>query len=262
MKNGYNLITAYNVPIHLNDTAHNFGKNFNKNYLWHPAHGFSVLQIPAEYSIIGALPEQDGLLAENNSDELCILATNGTLIKKVKAPFPKGSKCCPHSLINKYVRDEHTGKVYKITPDLVIVDVTNQLPQRILNLNDDIFDVGIDDIKWREGKLYHPSKGLLRDFIKEGMEEFKAPISFGFTKINDEAHIWLCCDFGLYQLKVSRNKFKKYYSVIDSTLINNNSYRNILVHRKYLYCNNEKLGLYRIDTLSGRSEHVIILHAA
>lgn len=180
---------------------------------------------------------------------------SGRIIKQVVLPFSFREIHTRMFGSGDYINSLDVQRTCYVSSDLKVTDLTNALPVRE-GSNDYLFATGVDDIVCRQGKLCIPSKGIIRDFIKEGNPTFKNILRAALV---DDGHIWLGNDFGLYLISITRNRFKQYFYDSSHTLYHN-SYRGITVRDGVLYANNESNGLYVADVKTTRKLAFSLAH--
>lgn len=133
------------------------------------------------------------------------------------------------------------GRVYKLSPHAAPQDISHLIPAYERGSQDELFPVTADSVAWRQGKLFHTRKGLLRNFTKEGINDLWAFMRCHTRDKNGS--LWMGCNYGLYRLTVTPNKFRRYFYNPSFRYDNDNSYRNIAVLNGHLYAVNEQKGL-------------------
>jgi two-component sensor histidine kinase/ligand-binding sensor domain-containing protein len=132
-------------------------------------------------------------------------------------------------------------------------DVTGKLPRLDSAETDLFFFIGPDSIAWRQGKLYQYRKGLLRNFTPQGEQELNGYLRCVWH--DRQGGVWIGNAFGIYQLSVTRSKFRKILSAPSFTFGNRNSFRNIAISEDSIYAMNDEkqiltapLPLHHIDS--------------
>jgi two-component sensor histidine kinase/sugar lactone lactonase YvrE len=127
---------------------------------------------------------------------------------------------------------------YYLSPSGELRDLNRNAPPHDYSAGDFFFSTNIDGIMWRQGKLYHPTAGILRDFGKEGMFDLKQYLR---KIIQDrDGRFWLCSETGLSLLSISRNKFRGYFVKPENS--GGSSYRSMVIDNGTLYACNENVG--------------------
>jgi two-component sensor histidine kinase len=239
---GYDSAYGYYYLESLGDGGILFGDNSSGDFFtYYPSKGISKKSIPFSlpyYHIVAGTEKNTLLLLHNN--EVVKLDTSGKIISSVA--FPPGSSLAYSDRNYIFFQDNQTPDVYSVTSDSRLLKASF-LPAKNASKLDCIFNTGVDSILWRQGKLYHPQKGLLRDFTSEGFSDLAANLRYIFH--DNKGRIWIGNDFGLYMLTISRNKFKHYFYHPVFTFDNQNSYRNILVSDSVIYACNESKGVMK-----------------
>jgi two-component sensor histidine kinase len=239
---GYDSSYRYYYLESLGDGGIFFGDNSSGDFFtYYPSGGISKKRIPFSlpyYYIIMGTEKNSFLLLRNN--EVDKFDTSEKIVSRVA--FLPGSALAYSDRHYIFFQDNKTPNVYSVTSKMQLLK-TSILPGKNPSSLDCIFNTGVDGILWRQGKLYHPKKGLLRDFTKEGFSDLAANLRYIFH--DNKGRIWLGNDFGLYMLTITRNKFKHYFYNPVFTFDNQNSYRNILVNDSEIYACNESKGIMK-----------------
>jgi len=138
-------------------------------------------------------------------------------------------------------RSPLAGKVFLLNEDGPPRDISYQIPAYVSRTLDKMFPVMVDSIVWRQGKLYHPDKGVIRNFSAEGINDLA---TFLRCHMRDRAgNLWMGGNYGLYRLTIARNKFRRYFYNPSFNYDNGNSYRNIAVLNRNVFAVNEQKGI-------------------
>lgn len=232
-------------------------RNNTSDFLWHPRKGYRKMPLPAGHSMIGIMPEANVLITQNDSNELVITNMDMRLVRKIKAPFRKGSFAQWCTTAGLMITDVGTWNVYEITPDLEIRSVSKTFPVlQAVDRGKGFFSTNIEDVLWVDGKLYHPVEGMLRDLASNN-GELEGHARAVLTDDIERGRLWVTNDFGLYLVKIARNKFRRYPSGYSDGRgkhgVNVNAYRTILCADSSLYCCNQGFGVYKINVRTGMS---------
>ena len=216
-------------------------------FTWHPGQGLRKIAYPIQAHKVILTTENNTIWVQAFSGELCEISMQGTLLNKLNTPVVIQGLRADWPLQGLFMQskglfvlDSVTKNIFKISAGMKMENAKDMLPAVDSSFEDIIFNTGIDEIVYRQGKLYHPQKGLLKDFIKEGEPELRSNLRQ--VIIDNKGRIWMGNDFGLYMLTVTRNKFRKYLFQ-DVKMFNLNSYRNIVVDNDYMYAVNEAKGI-------------------
>ena len=217
-------------------------------YTWRPSTGLREFKLPPDCFIITEIPQRNCLLVENDARNLMEIDHTGKILRSVKAPFKKGSvRIGWYKTTGVYIRDDDSHNRYHVSPDLVIKNTEELLPENE-QTNEDVFDVTDDGVIWVHSKLYKPGTGILHDFTAlPGFDKGAIPV------IYESGNIWMLNEFGLYLLNVHKNKFRQYFND-DSKSGYINTCRGITKWNRNIYVGTEFAGLFRINEVTGRSE--------
>jgi two-component sensor histidine kinase/ligand-binding sensor domain-containing protein len=219
-------------------------------YTWHPRKGSRKFKYPVTCRLLMSLPAQNCFMAKVGSDELCKIDMNGNLVQKIKTPFIIDISYSDINGKGAYILDSISRHVFYVSTNLEVMDVNTSLPPFDTTFQDYVFSVNVDNVIWRQGKLFKPGANIIRDFPAEGMIELRNRIRD--RKADSSGKIWIANDFGLYMLSVSKNKFKRYFYA-DGKTAGLNSYRGILVDSGDLYACNEFSGVKYVNIYSGKT---------
>ncbi len=216
-------------------------------YTWHPRLGLKKINISLAIRNFICVSDSGTLWAEGPGQILYELGLNGAIRKTKKVPFVTEDIYTYVAGKGIFVKDSITSRVFLISPAMDVVSTDSILPPAVPSFRDYAYHTGVDDIVWRQGKLYHPSKGVIADLLKDGSVDLKN--YFRRVFIEPGGRIWMVNDVGVYMLTVKKSKFRRIL-YDDGKTIFHNSYRNIVIKGQHLYSCNEFSGV-RCANLSG-----------
>ena len=88
------------------------------------------------------------------------------------------------------------------------VRIVSYVPPENRTILDHLIHTTLDGIVFRQGRLYHPQAGLLKDFPAEGWDDLEGGTRLGL--ITAPGDMWLGGSFGLYQVSVRKSRFRRY----------------------------------------------------
>lgn len=220
-------------------------------FTWDTANGLKKVMYPFPSRKLMSSPETNTFWVVNFSGEMCELDLKGRVLRKIKVNFIPNVRHANMPYRGMYVTDSVTRKVMYISPEKTVTPATWLPPLEPVNA-DFIFNLGMDSLIWRQGKLFEKGGTVLRDFAKEGAPPLRGWLRDIYFDENDR--IWMCTDFGLYLLTITKNKFKRYFYEAEENFKAPNSFRNILVTGNDLYASNEFTGIKHTNTVTGKSE--------
>ena len=266
-KTGYKADIRIDFLEKMQDSTVFFGLSDDQFFFtWHPGQGLHKIAYPIPIRKVISKTKDNTFWAQAFSGELCEITMQGKLIKKInttivigvlRADWTSRGGFMPSQ--GTFVLDSITKKIFKLSAGMKIENASSMLPPKDSSFEDIIFNTGVDEIIYRQGKLYHPQKGLLKDFIKDGEPELKSNVRG--VLIDNNGRIWMGNDFGLYMLSIKRNKFRKYFYQ-DIKIFNLNSYRNIVVDKDNLYTANEAKGIMQTGINKSKSKYAAFLKPA
>jgi two-component sensor histidine kinase len=240
-KTGYKSTFRFNFLQKFNDSTLFFGKTSEQYFFtWHPRSGLSKIHYPVNVLLIIAPTDSNTLWVQNDASQLCEIDMQGRLIRKVATDHKVDGVTPDIKNFAVYKWSDIHKSTLKVTTKIEVNNGKADLINTYSNFNAVSFNTGIDNIVYREGALYHPEKGLLIDFGKEGMPNLKA--NFRQVLIDNDNRIWACNTYGLYMLTMVRSKFRKYFYQ-EERIFSQNSYRNLVTDNNVLYAVNEFLGV-------------------
>jgi two-component sensor histidine kinase len=215
----------------------------SNSFTWHPRRGFRKTGNGLNHQAV-YLPDEEALLYLDDSRRLVLLSPDGQVLKEGGVLPPGDTVPDGYFLNGGYVRSADGSRSVYITGGLQVVDSGVFIPPKESG-PDYMFNTGIDGIVCRQGRLYHPKYGLLRDFIKDGFEGLR---SNAIVTVEDrfcKGRFWISTEFGLYMLTISRSKFKQYFKESGKYVLGANSYRGIVADDSNVYGCNEIRGILK-----------------
>lgn len=242
-KTGIDGPKVVNYIQQMNDSLLLFGdRDQNYFYTRHQRLGISKITFPVTVKQVITTSFNNTIWVQNDSFEMCEIDIYGKLVKKIKTNnAPHKIKCYINNLLKPDFRTTPANKLLNPGPEIVEVNGLGEIKYPTT------FNTGVDSIIYDQGKLIHPHKGIIADFIKDGKSE---PFSKkGMIFNNNNGKMWFSSGFGLYLLTISKNKFRKYFYQ-DRENFNFNSYRKIVIDNNHLFALNEFTGICQanIDT--------------
>lgn len=229
--------------------------NKQTGLIWQPKSGYKQIQTPAGCRIRRYWPEKEAFLTISDSGQLMLVSPEGTILKTGDYLGVEHFNLSTLHLYGDYlITDEK--KWYQITDDLKII-VSPALPPKQESFLDGVTDFGLDSIVMRQGCIYHPRYGLLKDIGKEGVKAITNIIVDKFYA----GRFWIATEFGLYMLTITPNKFRQYFMMPPSDSKGGNSYRGILDDSGMLFACNESKGIAKLN-LANNMEGTVIPFSA
>lgn len=209
-------------------------------YTWHPRHGIKKASIPVQVRKFICVSDSGTLWVEGLGQTLYDISIDGVVRKVIKVPFVAEDKYPYIPGKGIFIKDSITWGMFHISPSMEVTDTKGIIPPHITGFRDYAFHTGIDNIVWRQGKLYNATGGVLKDFLQEGTLDLRT--YFRMVYVERNGNIWMGNDVGLYLLNVRKSKFRQYFYEEEKTVLHN-SYRNILIKDRHLYSCNEFKGV-------------------
>jgi two-component sensor histidine kinase len=252
-KTGYKEAFKVSYLEKFNDSTLFFGSVFDQFFFtWQPAMGFKKIAYPITVGASVAVTDNNSFWVQGKDNELYEISMQGKLLQKAHTARPlAGMSPCINTTV-VYKRMKGSGNSYRATTNVVVHNGEAVLESTYPNYTKVLCDIDMDSVLFDQGKLYHPSKGMIKDMVKNGNADLGGP---GDIKLAGNGKLWIGTCYGLYLLEVSKTKFHKYFNQHPDSFANN-SYRNIIADNNKLYAINEsgpvktvKLG-HPADTLS------------
>ena len=244
-KTGYNQDEVFTFLSKFNDSTLFFG-DYNKKYFftWQPRQGLRKINFPVAVWQEITISDHNSFWVVDSNKMVWEIAMDGTVLNKAKiqevAPWPS------YSDLGVYKLMQGQKNTFKLLTEVHINNGNAIITDLFNHINNTGFDVGVDSIRYINGRLYTTSKKVLRDFLAEGYIDLFAHVGH---VIMDKGKIWMTNTYGFAQLSVAKNKFRKYFYQ-DPKAFKRNSFRNLLIDNNCLYGTNEYSGVYGapIDT--------------
>jgi two-component sensor histidine kinase len=200
-----------------------------------------ILTLPADENFLN-ITERNTVWSFRNNSEIIERDYTGKVLRKATLPeeLPERMVYGYKPGWGNYFGDSSKASVYYVDTFLQVHDITKQLPPRVPGIFDVFFYTGIDDVIWRQGKIWSLSSGLIRDLRREGVENHRPPPGIVYSR---NGHIWYTASFGFYHVTITRNKFKHYFDKnYDSS--RKYAFRGLKVIGDTLYTSAEDSGIY------------------
>ncbi len=225
----------------------------NIYFTWNARQGLKQVRFPFARinNIVARSPDSFWLKVKDDSS-FYLADGNGKVKRKVTLPFAFRDIHTRMFGPGDFITSLEGDQACYVSNDLEVKNITKNLPPKV-SANDYLFVTGIADIVCRQGRFYHPEKGVIRDLVKDGNTSFKNIVRA--VLMDEPGHIWMGNDFGLYLVTISRNKFRQYF-YDTSHAVFHNSYRGILVADSTVYACNENNGLYAAEIGTAKSRQV------
>ena len=215
-----------------------------------------IVQLPADEVFLN-ITERNTVWSFRNDREIIERDFSGTKLRSTVLP-----ETLPERMVygykpgwGNYFGDSSKVSMYFVDTSLRVHDITKQLPPRVPGIFDVFFYTGIDDVIWRQGKIWSLQSGLIRDLRREGVENHRPPPGVVYTR---NGRIWYTASFGFYQINIIRNKFQHYFGKdYDST--RKYAFRGLQVIGDTLYTSCEDSGIYACK-LNGKPRDVSRLY--
>ncbi len=202
---------------------------------------FPILQTDSLTKFVG-ITERKTLLLLKNNKTIVETTVKGDVIRKNCFPGdidfcfryqPGWGFCC---------KQKGNEKVFYVDTALQIAEIAGLPPmtKNTVAAFDDIYYTGIDDVFYRQGKIWSLSKGLIRDLTKDG---FIIPRYHAQRVLTKGNQLWIGTEYGFYIVTIFKNKFKALSgNSLDTTTFR--AFRGLLFHNKNLYVVNEDSGAF------------------
>ncbi|MBL7690880.1 MAG: hypothetical protein JNM41_04745 [Flavipsychrobacter sp.] len=200
-----------------------------------------ILTLPADEKFLN-ITERNTVWSFRNTSEIIERDYTGKILRRTVLPqeLPERMVYGYKPGWGNYFGDSSKACVYYVDTFLQVHDITSQLPPRVPGIFDVFFYTGIDDVIWRQGKIWSLKSGLIRDLRREGVENHRPPPGVVYSK---NGQIWYTASFGFYQVNITRNKFRHYF---DKSYDSSRKYafRGLRVIGDTLYTSAEDSGIY------------------
>ncbi|MBE2289988.1 MAG: hypothetical protein IAE95_10560 [Chitinophagaceae bacterium] len=200
-----------------------------------------ILTLPKDELFLNTT-ERNTVWSMRNNIEIIERDFSGKMLKSVLLP-----ESLPGHMVygykprwGNYFSDSSKACVYYVDTFLNVHDITKQLPPRVPGIFDVFFYTGIDDVVWRQGKIWSLKNGLIRDLRREGVENHRPPPGIVYA---NNGNVWYTASFGFYHVNITPNKFRHYF---DKSYDSNRKYafRGLKVIGDTLYTSVEDSGIY------------------
>lgn len=187
-----------------------------------------------------AITEHNTILRLRNKTEVLESDLAGNILKKNTVPVPVELFYAYTKGWGHYLKTKFTERVFFVDTSLQVNEITSQLPPVDTTTFDVFFYTGLDDIIWRQGKIWSLRNGLIRDLGKEGVDNRRpqqGPV------VADKGKIWYTSAYGAYLVTITPNKFKKYFDKTNEPF-RSYAFRGLQLVDSTLYMSMEDSGIY------------------
>ncbi|MES2387896.1 MAG: histidine kinase dimerization/phosphoacceptor domain -containing protein [Bacteroidota bacterium] len=224
-------------------------------YSYSSPKGVSHIKIPGHGALFFSGISENGTAWFTDSHQRFYeYSLTGKLLKQVAVPFENSM-----GGVSKYTPGAGIGfnnlaekKVYILDKEGIIKNI--DYSQFTPGLKEDaVFYTGVNDVVWRQAKLYTRKEGLIYTVPKLHYKDLSG-VTRAFCMVMP-GDIWIGSSYGLYHLTIAPGLFKKlhYLQNIEST-VQKNSFRGIALHRGSIISASEEGGLYSYNPVSGQQK--------
>ncbi len=240
-KTGYKQKFGFDFVHRIDDSLLFFGKNNDTCFFtWHPRRGLKQMRYPVSVRFLVTVTDHNTFWVLNDSGELAEVTMDGTVAARYKTDHQIVGDVL--GIANDMVYKSKPGRLNtsKLVVEVAIENNKGVIRELYSVFSRTQFNTGLDSIKYINGVLIHPTKGILKDFVKD--YDKKLAINGRSILIESPGRFWMGNTYGLHLITVKKSTFRKYFYQ-DINTFAKNSYRNLLVDNGRLYALNEANGV-------------------
>ncbi len=252
-KTGYKHDETFHFLHKLNDSTLFFGSMYgNYFFTWQPRQGLRKVNYPFRVIHMITISDHNTIWLQDSCNMACEVGLDGKLLNKAKMDTSRHLNST-YSFMGVHKMMHGQMNTYKTLAEVHVTNGIARVTDNFDFLSEDGFNVGVDSIRYVNGRLYSGSKKVLRDFVAEGEVDLAAPT---IQVLIDKGKIWIANAFGFAQLTVTKDKFRKYFYQNPRTY-KRNSFRNLLIDNDRLYAVNEYSGITAAEIDSNVRSHIV-----